>query len=168
MVYPICCKYPANPPADGSSTPNVMDDTGLVLTLQFARCSSSLDTWVEVLSRMSSAAIHALLQVLLRITALITFNTTTNTYGVVAMELGSSNFFSLRATLTSPLSPKCQDLASSSYQHTVVLNYAQIFVLGLAGEFDIYGAGRGGKISSVRKFSWYLRASVKDISLRRR
>jgi hypothetical protein len=53
---------------------------------------------------------------------------------VLALDLGSPNFFSLRATLTPPLSPKGQALASSSYQHTVVLNYAQIFVLGLAGE----------------------------------
>jgi hypothetical protein len=50
------------------------------------------------------------------------------------VSLGSPNFFSLRATLTPPLNPKGQDLASSAYQHTVVLNYAQIFVLGLAGE----------------------------------
>jgi hypothetical protein len=77
------------------------------------------------------------------------------------LDLGSSNFFSLRSTLTPPVSPKGQDLASSSYQHTVVLNYAQIFVLRLASEWDIYGAGRGGKLRSVRKFSWYLRASVK-------
>jgi hypothetical protein len=55
------------------------------------------------------------------------------------LDLGSPNFFSLRASLTPPLSPKGQDLASSSYQHTVVLNYAEIFVLGLAGEWDIYG-----------------------------
>jgi hypothetical protein len=80
----------------------------------------------------------------------------------LSLELGSPNFFSLRATLNPPLSPKGQDLASSSYQHTVVLNYAHIFVLGLAGEWDIYGAGRGGKLCSVRKFSSYLRASVKD------
>jgi hypothetical protein len=51
------------------------------------------------------------------------------------LGLGSPNFFSLRATLTSPLSPKGQDLASSSYQHPVVLNYAQISVLGLARGF---------------------------------
>jgi hypothetical protein len=51
-----------------------------------------------------------------------------------ALDLGSPNSFSLRATLTLPLSPKGQDLASSSYQHTVVFNYAQILVLGLAGE----------------------------------
>jgi hypothetical protein len=50
------------------------------------------------------------------------------------LHLGSPNLFSLRATLSPPLSPKGQDLASSSYQHTVVLNYAQIFVLGLASE----------------------------------
>jgi hypothetical protein len=75
---------------------------------------------------------------------------------------GVSKRFSLRATPTPPLSPKGQDLASSSYQDTVVLNYAQIFVLGLAGEWDIYGAGRGGKLRSVRKFSCYLRASDKD------
>jgi hypothetical protein len=42
------------------------------------------------------------------------------------VDLGSPNFFSLRDTLTPPLSPKGQDLASSSYLHTVVLNYAQI------------------------------------------
>jgi hypothetical protein len=53
----------------------------------------------------------------------------------VTLELGSPNVFSLRATLTLPLTPKGQDLASSSYQHTVVLNYAQIFVLGLARGF---------------------------------
>jgi hypothetical protein len=47
------------------------------------------------------------------------------------VDLGSPNFFSLRAALTPPLSPKGQDLASSPYQHTVVLNYAQIFVLGV-------------------------------------
>jgi hypothetical protein len=52
------------------------------------------------------------------------------------LDLGSPNFFSLRATLTPPQSPKGQGLASSSYQHTVVLNYAQIFVLGLADEWD--------------------------------
>jgi hypothetical protein len=40
----------------------------------------------------------------------------------------------LRATVTPPLSPKGQDLASSSYQHTVVFNYAQIYVMGLSGE----------------------------------
>jgi hypothetical protein len=78
------------------------------------------------------------------------------------LALGSPNFFSLRATLTPPLSPKGQDLASSSYQHTVVLNYTHIFILGLANEWDIYGAGPGGKLRSVRKFSWYLQASVKD------
>jgi hypothetical protein len=37
-----------------------------------------------------------------------------------------------------------------------------MFVLGLAGEWDVYGAGRGGKLRPVRKFSCYLRASVKD------
>jgi hypothetical protein len=51
------------------------------------------------------------------------------------LRRGSPNFFSLRATLNPPLSPKGQDLVSSSYQHTVVLNYAQIFVLGLARGF---------------------------------
>jgi hypothetical protein len=56
------------------------------------------------------------------------------------VELGSPNFFSLRATLTPPLSPKGQDLASSSYQHSVVLNYVHIFVLGLArGFFSAFG-----------------------------
>ena len=53
-----------------------------------------------------------------------------------------SKLFSLRATLTPPLSPTGQDLASSSYQHTVVFNYMHIFVSGLAGEF-VAGPHRG-------------------------
>ena len=55
---------------------------------------------------------------------------------------GVSELFSLRATLTPSLSPTGQDLASSSYQHTVVLNYVNIFVSGLAGEL-VAGPHRG-------------------------
>ncbi|GFT23958.1 hypothetical protein NPIL_433021 [Nephila pilipes] len=51
---------------------------------------------------------------------------------------GVSKPLNLRATLTSPLSPKGQDIASSSYQHIVVSNYVQNFVSEQAGECGVY------------------------------
>jgi hypothetical protein len=49
MAYLICCKYPAHPPADGSSISKGSTDTVLVLTWRVSRCSSSLDPRIDVL-----------------------------------------------------------------------------------------------------------------------
>jgi len=41
-AYLICYEYPAHPPADGSSTAKSSADNVWIVTLRFARCSSSL------------------------------------------------------------------------------------------------------------------------------
>lgn len=74
----------------------------------------------------------------------------------------ASKLFSLRATLTSPPSPYGQVIASSSYQHTLVLINSQIFVLGLFGDWDTYGAWRVGGLRSVRNLVWHIAAVIAD------
>jgi hypothetical protein len=50
MAYLICCKYPAHPPADGSSNAKGSADTILVSTIHFARSSSCRSPGFDVCS----------------------------------------------------------------------------------------------------------------------
>jgi hypothetical protein len=71
MAYPIYCKYSSHPAADGSSITKTSADTDLVLTLLFARCSSSLDPRFEwILDPWIVATVD-------KINALVTCNTDT-------------------------------------------------------------------------------------------
>jgi hypothetical protein len=90
MAYLIYCKYPARPPADGSSTAKGSADTGFGLTLRFALCSSSLDPRFDALLQVGTAVAHGLLQPLMSLHLPLN-NTITNTYGVVLIEYSHHN-----------------------------------------------------------------------------
>jgi hypothetical protein len=66
MAYPICCMYPAHPPADGP------------LPLLFVRSSSSLGPKFEDLHWTVTAVLTGLLQPLEVINTLATWSTITN------------------------------------------------------------------------------------------